>query len=128
MINFTYIYKFTYTCKCMDINLDRNLSAYLRLRILFFNCVSVIKKNPSFYYAKSVPKNHILTDFVFLKFWCNPEQINHNSCERAISLNKNYKYIHFPLTCHFLMRPVNRPFLASISSPFFAFTLPLCTV
>lgn len=53
----------------MDINLDRNLSAYLRLRILFFNCVSVIKKkNPSFYYAKSVPKNHILTDFVFLKF------------------------------------------------------------
>lgn len=62
-------YKFTYTCKCMDINLDRNLSAYLRLRILFFNCVSVIKKNnPSFYYAKSVPKNHILTDFVFLKF------------------------------------------------------------
>lgn len=58
MITFyIYIYKFTYTCKCMDINLDRNLSAYIsQTSNSFFNCIAVIKKNPSFYYAKSVPK------------------------------------------------------------------------
>lgn len=41
----------------MDINLDKNLSAYLRLRILFFNCVSVIKKKiPPFIMQKVYQK------------------------------------------------------------------------
>lgn len=100
---------------CIDIILNGKLSAYLRFQILFqlyyhlkippFIMQKVYKKIPTISHSdwRCVPKVLIRS-----------EQINHNSCERAISLNKNYKYIHFPLTCHYLMRPVNKPYLASI--------------
>lgn len=105
----------------MDIKLlvNRNLSAYLRVR--FFSIVLPLKKNLLLFCKKVYQKIPTITFWLTLcsyGFWYNPDQINHNSCERAISLNKNYKYIHFPLTCHFLMRPVNWPFLASIFSTF----------